>query len=939
MPSASTEPSSPIETPKRSGSYPDRLRWDTVTWGSHCVDCYPGNCPYRVYVRDGKVVREEVAGTLEQTIPDTPDRNPMGCQKGAGWSQTLYGPERLRFPLKRKGERGSGEWERISWDQSLEEIADALIDAIQEGGPESIVHENTPAEGGATAQWPCGRLIADLLGGLRTDVNGVINDFQQGQYLTWGKFNPSTSPESHFLTEVDLIWHANPTYTQIPLGHFATEARYRGAETFLIAPDVSPSHIHTDYFIPVRIGTDAALALSMCQVIVGEGLHAQGFIKEQTDLALLVRRDTGRFLRESDLRDGGADDQLHWLDSRSGGPVPAPLATLDAGDVVPALEGSAVVTLQDGQQVETVPAFVLLRENLAAYEPEAASKVCGVAPSVIRMLAHKIATKKTAINRGMNLCKYYHGDLMERSMLLLLALTANWGQVGTGMGSWTPGNFEGPAIFSGKQRPGIQEAERFLQARDSLRESVKAENATWTDEMAAIEWVVRMTRGGFARHIPTVFLYYYHYGYRFNWNQPGWGDPGMKRTFDEYITEALDKGWWQGVVKPGPETPPRVLIEVGGNILRRQRGGQNMLVRNLWPKLTTIVQVDWRMNTTGMFSDYVLPAAQHYEKLSFHFATPSLLKLTFSDRAAAPIDEAKPEWEIFGLLARKIEERAKARGFLEYTDGTGRVVRLDNLHHQFTLGLDSEDLLVDEWMRDTALTGTLEQGATLETMRERGYARIEEMGSGSAYTLNQASDVEPGVPFVALRWHTEKKLPYPTFTRRAQFYIDHDWFLEAGEQLPVHKENPKMGGDYPCELTSGHNRWSIHSMNITNQLMLDTHRGRPHMVVNDRDAAARGVADDEQVRVFNDLGSFLVPVKTSGSVRPGQVIVYNGWDPYQFEGWKGPMDIEPGMVKWLHLAGGYGHLRYWPIQWQPTPVDRAVRVEWEKVRSRATPGA
>src|SRR5512140_1140424 len=107
MTSTASRPSSPTAA-SSTESYPDRLRWDTVAWGSHCVDCYPGNCPYRVYVRDGKVVREEVAGTLEQMIADTPDRNPMGCQKGAGWSQMLYSPERLRHPLKRKGERGSG---------------------------------------------------------------------------------------------------------------------------------------------------------------------------------------------------------------------------------------------------------------------------------------------------------------------------------------------------------------------------------------------------------------------------------------------------------------------------------------------------------------------------------------------------------------------------------------------------------------------------------------------------------------------------------------------------------------------------------------------------------------------------------------------------------------------------------------------------------------
>lgn len=136
-----------------------------------------------------------------------------------------------------------------------------------------------------------------------------------------------------------------------------------------------------------------------------------------------------------------------------------------------------------------------------------------------------------------------------------------------------------------------------------------------------------------------------------------------------------------------------------------------------------------------------------------------------------------------------------------------------------------------------------------------------------------------------------------------------------------------MGGDYPFELTSGHSRWSIHSMNITNELMLETHRGRPHAVINSADAVRLGIADDAEVRVWNDVGEFRVHAKVSPSARPGQVIVYNGWDPYQFPGWRGPMDLEPGMVKWLHFAGGYGHLRYWPVQWQPVPIDRGIRVQ------------
>jgi hypothetical protein len=66
-------------------------------------------------------------------------------------------------------------------------------------------------------------------------------------------------------------------------------------------------------------------------------------------------------------------------------------------------------------------------------------------------------------------------------------------------------------------------------------------------------------------------------------------------------------------------------------------------------------------------------------------------------------------------------------------------------------------------------------------------------------------------------------------------------------------------------------------------------------------------------------------------VRPGQVISYNGWEPYMYRTWKGASDLEPGMVKWLHFAGGYGHLRYWPFQWQPVPFDRGIRVNVSKI--------
>ena len=128
--------------------YRERIRWDKVTWATHCVDCYPGNCPYRVYVKDGVVVAEEQAANLPVVEQGVPDMNPLGCQKGAAWSRLLYAPERVLHPLKRAGERGGGKWQQVTWDQALTEIADHMLDALETGGPETIINEGTPGEGG-----------------------------------------------------------------------------------------------------------------------------------------------------------------------------------------------------------------------------------------------------------------------------------------------------------------------------------------------------------------------------------------------------------------------------------------------------------------------------------------------------------------------------------------------------------------------------------------------------------------------------------------------------------------------------------------------------------------------------------------------------------------------------------------------------------------------
>jgi DMSO reductase family type II enzyme molybdopterin subunit len=912
--------------------YRGALSYDRWGWGSHCVDCYPSNCPYRVYVKDSVIAREEQAATFDVVEPGVPDMNPMGCQKGGSWSRLLYGEERILHPMRRAGDRGAGRWTRISWDDALTEIADHMLDAIGGEGPESIIRIGTPGQGGAQSIALAGAVF-NKLGCTLTDVQGEINDWSPGIYTTFGRFDPCASNDDWFHSDLILIWGNNPAYSNIPTHHYISEARYRGAQIVTIAPDYSPSAIHADMHVPVRIGSDAALALAMCRIIINEGLMQRAFVREQTDLPLLVRLDTGRFLRESDMVQDGRDDAFYLFDKVGQQVVAAPF-TLELQGMMPALRGTFAVTLSDRSTVNVSPVFQLLQGRLQAYTAEAASAMCGVHPAVIHRLARLVAASKTHILDGWTFGKSYHGDLIERAMCLLLALTGNWGKQGAGIRSWAVGMFDGMFTWAAKSEPGWDAARALTATLDAAASAGRAQNPGATDEILIHQAGYAGARLG--GNVPPAMFWFNHCGYREIWDRAAWGDPTMRRPLSSYVQEAIDEGWWQGAQYPAPEARPRVLFEIGGNLLRRTRGGQHQLLRHLWPKLDLIVSLDVRMTTTGMWSHLVLPAAHHYEKPNFPYTTPDIMNLTLSDRVVDPPADTKTEWQFALALARKLSERATSRGMLEFTSRLGMPVRLDRLYEDLTRDgyFAEDDAVINEMVVDSAAAGTIPADTTLASLRERGHVRFTGWGR-SPMALAQASDLMPDRTHTPFRWQTELKQPFPTLTRRAQFYIDHPWFLEAGEELPLHKDAPAQAGDHPFEITGGHPRWSTNSTNMTNRLILNTHRGAPTVYVNPADALRRGISDGDAVRVHNDVSEAFVDARLAAPVRPGQLVMYNGFEPYQFAGWRDTSNIEPGMVKWLHFAGGYGHLQYRALHWQPVPIDRGVRAELERAAAPA----
>ena len=105
----------------------------------------------------------------------------------------------------------------------------------------------------------------------------------------------------------------------------------------------------------------------------------------------------------------------------------------------------------------------------AHYTPEQASEICEVHPDAIRLLARKVASRKTRITAGVGICKYYHGDLMSRAMLLLFGLTGNWGKKGAGVGSWCSFMFDGSSMAMAKTEAGVEAGKALLARRRAIR--------------------------------------------------------------------------------------------------------------------------------------------------------------------------------------------------------------------------------------------------------------------------------------------------------------------------------------------------------------------------------------------------------------------------------------------------------------------------------------
>jgi anaerobic selenocysteine-containing dehydrogenase len=216
--------------------------------------------------------------------PDCPTSNGYICTKGKASVELLYHPDRLKYPLKRKGERGENHWQRISWDEALDTIAEKLNRFKQENGPESIAG----MQGTGKPYSAFFRRYLSCLGTPNRPASGHIcyatrvaacemtsGNLPVCDYYGFGGVYPKCV----------LVWGCNITVAGSSdgmCGYQLTQTIRRGAKLIVVDPRRIPIADRADHWLQIRPGTDDALAMGMLHTIINEELYNEEFVKKWT---------------------------------------------------------------------------------------------------------------------------------------------------------------------------------------------------------------------------------------------------------------------------------------------------------------------------------------------------------------------------------------------------------------------------------------------------------------------------------------------------------------------------------------------------------------------------------------------------------------------------------------------------------------------------------
>ena len=264
-----------------------------VVVGACPHDC-PDTCSILTTVEDGKAIA--VRGN-----PDHPFTRGRLCVKVNNYQDRTYSEQRLLYPMRRSGPKGGGKFERISWDEALAEIASRWKTLIATDGPQSILPYSYLGTQGILNGLNVGDPLFNKLGATVCERTFCDSGSCTAYMMTIGH-TPGADPESFVHSKYIVLWACNTLSTNSHHWPFIEQARKNGAKLVVIDPVRTRTARLADWHIPIRPGTDGALALAMAHILIKENLIDRDYIERHTlgfdELAERVETYTPEFAAE-----------------------------------------------------------------------------------------------------------------------------------------------------------------------------------------------------------------------------------------------------------------------------------------------------------------------------------------------------------------------------------------------------------------------------------------------------------------------------------------------------------------------------------------------------------------------------------------------------------------------------------------------------------------
>ncbi len=531
-------------------AYRDLWKYDS-TFTFTCAPNDTHNCLLEAYVRQGVITRLGPTMKYGEASDLSGNRttsrwDPRICQKGLALTRRFYGDRRVNQCMVRAGfkkwvdegfprgsdgkppekyfQRARDEWVRVPHDvaalivaKGLKNIAEtytgeegkrrlkaqhydeAVIEATQGVGTQVMKFRGGMPLLGMTRVFGMYRMAnsmalldakirnvgpGEAMGGKGFDNYSWHTDLPPGHPMVTGQQTVEFDLSAVEYSKTVVVWGMNWITTKMPDSHWLTEARLKGTKVVVIACEYSATATKGDEVLVVRPGTTPALALGLAHVILKEKLYDAEYMKQWTDLPLLVRMDTLTNLRAKDVFGGeqaelkksqplGVNDKMPppgthtvqvlpeklrgewgdgvWWDRASNAPKAVTRDMVGKNSPIgdPLLDGSVEVTLHDGKKVRCRPIFDLVREYADHFTPKTTEEMTWAPAAAVESLARHLAkepgTTLFAIGMGPN--QFFNNDNKDRDLFLLAALTGNIGKIGGNVGSYA-GNYR-VSLFNG----------------------------------------------------------------------------------------------------------------------------------------------------------------------------------------------------------------------------------------------------------------------------------------------------------------------------------------------------------------------------------------------------------------------------------------------------------------------------------------------------------